>query len=109
MLSAREIDQLALIHEGMALYELKNVFSEAFIKKLQEHRVVFIDPVEGRVYLTAKGNEIRKIGFDKYLELEKIEDEYFSVDAAKLRFRNKIFLCLMFLLICVMGFFLIPG
>ena len=107
MLLREDIYQLGLFRNGIPLEQLRKDFSEPFVKRLQEHGVIFINSNEAKVYLTAKGQEVRRMGFEKYLELEKIEREYFTSDAAKLRFRNKIFLFFMLMLILILSYLLI--
>ena len=101
-----DIRQLDQVRDGMPLHELRKILSEPCLLRLLEHGLIYIDPIESMVFITSKGKEIRKIGLEKYLELEKLEQEYFTLDAAKLRFRNKLFLFFMLMFILVLGYLL---
>lgn len=99
MLINTDVYQLDLFRNGMSLQELLRDSSGPFVERLEAQGVIFIDSIEGKVYLTPKGEVVRKIGLEKYLELEKIEQKYLTIDSGKLRFRNRLFLGFMLLLI----------
>ncbi|MGB7786049.1 MAG: hypothetical protein WBL27_08120 [Salinimicrobium sp.] len=106
MLIKKDIYRLDLFRDGTPLDELMRDSSGPYIKELEAHDIIFIDPVKAKVYLTPKGKVVRKIGLEKYLELEKVEQKYLTVDSSRLRFRNRLFLGFMLLLIFSLGYFL---
>lgn len=106
MLISKDIYRLDLFRDGTPLNELMRDSSGPYIERLEAHDVIFVDRLEGKVYLTPKGEAVRKIGFEKYLELEKVEQRYLTINASRLRFRNRLFLGFMLLLILSLVYFL---
>ncbi len=109
MLISKDIYRLDLFRDGTLIQELRRDSSEAFIRQLRLNDIIYIDETEGKVYLTIKGQAVRKIGFEKYLELEKVEQQYLTSNSSRLRLHNRLFLIFMILLILGLSYFVVSN
>lgn len=69
-----DVYSLKLLRDGMNVTEILRDSSLTYIEKLKNYNLVYIDKRD-KVYLTDKGELAKKIGLEKYIELEKLEKE----------------------------------
>lgn len=89
-----DVYSLRLLRDGMKVTEILRDSSLTYIEKLKNYNLVYIDQAD-RVYLTDKGELAKKMGLEKFLELEKLEKEL-TKNPMKETFWNK----WLFLLTC---------
>lgn len=89
-----DVFSLQLLRDGMFVTEIIRNSSRSFVEKLKNNNLIYIDESD-KVYLTDKGQVARKIGLDKFLELEKFEKQLTHLNTEELNFQNNWFLVTM--------------
>ena len=103
MVITKDIYDLDLLKEGMRVTEfLRNSSSSIYLEELKKLNLVTIDPNQ-RVYLTGRGQVAKKMGMEKFVELEEFEKELTTENPRKIHLQNFVFL----VLLCVLNLLLI--
>lgn len=89
-----DVFSLQLLRDGMVLTEIIRNSSRSFVEKLKNNNLIYIDEGD-KVYLTDKGQVARKIGLEKFIELEILEKQLTNVNTEELKLQNKWFLVTM--------------
>ena len=88
MLITKDVYSFDLLRDGTSLEELLRDSSRAYLNKLRRNGLIRTDNL-GKVYLTDKGQTAKKIGVERYIELEKLEEEIMNDNNEKSRLLNK--------------------
>ncbi|UJH92329.1 hypothetical protein LZ575_07310 [Antarcticibacterium sp. 1MA-6-2] len=103
MVTTKDIYDLKLLKEGMRVTEfLRNSSSSIFLDELKKLNLIFID-AQQRVFLTGKGQVARKIGLEKFVELEEFEKELTTDNIRETYLRNNLYI----ILLCALNLILI--
>ena len=97
MLVTKDVYSFNLFRDGTSLEEVLRDSSRAYFNKLRKNGLIRTDNL-GKVYLTDKGQTAKKIGVERYIELEKFEKEIMNDNNSYTRLLNKYSMLLIFLL-----------
>lgn len=92
-----DVYSLKLLKDGTTTSTIVRNSSLFYLNKLKQYNLVSIDNNE-KVYLTEKGHLAKKIGLNKFIELEKLEKELVNVEPGELASNKKGYLIIMFCL-----------
>ena len=106
MIISKDIYDLNLLKEGMRVSEIIRNSSRAQLETLQQFNLISIDRGE-RVFLTEKGIVAKKIGVEKYIELEEFEKELTSTDPKEFEDRRLLLLTILWILTTILVLMLI--
>lgn len=99
MTLSNDIFRLDLLKEGTSVYDMIRNSSSTYVEKLENLGLIYKDPL-GNVYLTERGQAAKKIGVEKFVEIERFEKEIQEDNSPKKILLNRMF----FLTFCVFSF-----
>ena len=98
----KDVFSLKFLREGTPVYEFIKNSSKSYLETLAAKDLIYFE--EGRIYLTERGQVAKKVGVEKYIELEEFEQELSAYDAEKGKSRNTLFFSAMLILILILVF-----
>ena len=99
-----DVFSLKFLREGTPVYEFIKNSSKKYLETLAAKDLIYFE--EGKIFLTERGQVAKKLGVEKYFELEEFEQELSTYDREKSKRNNMIFLTVMWILILTLSFIL---
>lgn len=101
MVISKEVFDLNSFHEGMRVSDILRKSSLAQFQKLRKFNLIRINSAN-QAFLTDKGMIAKKIGVEKYIELEEFEKELSSTDPKEFQNRKILLIIIMITIFFVM-------
>lgn len=92
-----DVYSIGLLRDEMTVNEIIRDSSVSYLEKLEAYGLIAIHR-SGKVYLTSKGQLAKKIGMERFLELEKLEEEMGQIEPGQEKRENRLFFVLLFVL-----------
>lgn len=90
MTLSNDIFRLDLLKDGTSVYDMIRNSSKTYVEKLEKLDLIYKDPL-GNVYLTERGQAAKRIGVEKFVEMERFEKEIEQENSPKQILLNRMF------------------